>query len=71
MAISSQSKAKVFNLSDDLPATQLEVAQFAASLLKKSCPQTVIGKDLVSEMARSFYKEKKSIKQKAQRRTEV
>ena len=35
MAISSQSKFKVFNLSDDLPATQLQVAQFAASLLKK------------------------------------
>ena len=62
MAISSQSKAKVFNLSDDLPATQLEVAQFAASLLKKSCPQTVsLESDLVSEMARSFYKEEKKV----------
>ena len=65
MAISSQSKAKVFNLSDDLPATQLEVAQFAASLLKKSCPQTVsLESDLVSEMARSFYKEEKKVSNK-------
>ena len=39
MAISSKSEATIFNLSDDLPATQLDVAQFAASLLKKKCPQ--------------------------------
>ena len=65
MAISSKSKAKVFNLSDDLPATQLEVAQFAASLLKKSSPQTVsLESDLVSEMARSFYKEEKKVSNK-------
>ena len=60
MAISSKSEAKIFNLSDDLPATQLDVAQFAASLLKKKSPQTVsLESDLVSEMARSFYKEEK------------
>ena len=65
MAISSQSKAKIFNLSDDMPATQLEVAQFAASLLKKSCPQTVsLESDLVSEMAKSFYKEEKKVSNK-------
>ena len=52
-------------MSDDLPATQLEVAQFAASLLKKSCPQTVsLESDLVSEMARSFYKEEKRVSNK-------
>ena len=62
MAMSSRSKAKIFNLSDDLPATQLDVAQFAASLLKKSCPQTVsLESDMVSEMARSFYKEEKKV----------
>ena len=36
MAMSSKSEATIFNLSDDLPATQLDVAQFAASLLKKN-----------------------------------
>ena len=62
MAISSKSEATIFNLSDDLPATQLDVAQFAASLLKKKCPQTVsLESDLVSEMARSFYKEEKKV----------
>ena len=65
MAISSQSKAKVFNLSDDLPATQLEVAQFAAKLLETTCPQTVgLESDMVSEMARSFYKEEKKVSNK-------
>ena len=62
MAMSSRSKSKIFNLADDLPATQLDVAQFAASLLKKSCPQTVsLESDMVSEMARSFYKEEKKV----------
>ena len=62
MAIRSKSEATIFNLSDDLPATQLDVAQFAASLLKKKCPQTVsLESDLVSEMARSFYNEEKKV----------
>ena len=62
MAIRSKSEATIFNLSDDFPATQLEVAQFAASLLKKKCPQTVsLESDLVSEMARSFYNEEKKV----------
>ena len=62
MAMSSRSKSKIFNLADDLPATQLDVAQFAASLLKKGCPQTVsLESDMVSEMARSFYKEEKKV----------
>ena len=34
-AMNTQSRATIFNLSDDLPATQIEVAQFAANLLKK------------------------------------
>ena len=62
MAMSSRLKANIFNLADDLPATQLDVAQFAARLLKKSCPQTVsLESDMVSEMARSFYKEEKKV----------
>ena len=62
MALSSQSGTTIFNLSDDMPATQLEVAQFAASLLKKNTPETVTLKsDRVSEMARSFYKEEKKV----------
>ena len=62
MAISSKSEAKIFNLSDDLPAKQLDVAKFAASLLKRKSPQTVsLESDLVSEMARSFYKEEKKV----------
>ncbi len=64
-AMSSESKTKIFNLSDDLPATQLDVAKFAASLLKKNCPEIVsIKSDMVSEMAKSFYKEEKKVSNK-------
>ena len=62
MAMCSKSEATIFNLSDDLPATQLDVAQFASRLLKKEDPQTVsLESDMVSEMARSFYKEEKKV----------
>ena len=65
MGMTSQSITKILNLSDDLPATQLEVAQFAASLLKKKCPDTVsLESEVVSEMARSFYKEEKKVSNK-------
>ena len=65
MVMSSQSGSAIFNLSDDLPATQLDVAKFAANLLKKNCPETVTLKsDRVSEMARSFYKEEKKVSNK-------
>ncbi len=64
-AVSSQSKTKIFNLSDDLPATQLDVAKFAASLLKKNCPEIVsIKSEMVSEMAKSFFKEEKKVSNK-------
>ncbi len=62
MAMSTQSRATIFNLSDDLPATQLEVAQFAANLLKKKSLEKVnLESERVSEMARSFYKEEKKV----------
>ena len=65
MAMSAQSRSAIFNLSDDLPATQLEVAQFAANLLKKNCPETVnLKSERVSEMARSFYKDEKKVSNK-------
>ena len=65
MAMSTQFRSTIFNLSDDLPATQLEVAQFAANLLKKNCPETVnLKSERVSEMARSFYKEEKKVSNK-------
>ena len=65
MAMSAQSRSAIFNLSDDLPATQLEVAQFAANLLEKNYPETVnLKSERVSEMARSFYKEEKKVSNK-------
>ena len=52
MAMSSKSEATNFKLTDDLPATQVDVANFAASLLKIKCPLIVsLESDIVSEMA--------------------
>ncbi len=65
MAMSTKSRAFILNLSDDLPATQIEVAQFAANLLRKKLPETVnLKSERVSEMARSFYKEEKKVSNK-------
>ncbi len=65
MAMSTQSRSSIFNLSDDLPATQIEVAQFAANLLEKKFPETVnLKSERISEMARSFYREEKRVSNK-------
>ena len=65
MAMSTNPRSTIYNLSDDQPATQLEVAQFAASLLKKNVPETVnLKSEMVSEMARSFYEEEKKVSNK-------
>ena len=62
VAMTSDTKARIFNLSDDLPATQLDVAQFAANLLEIDCPQTVsVDSELLSEMAKSFFQEEKKV----------
>ena len=62
MAMSIQSNIAILNLSDDLPATQLEVAQFAETLLKKNTLEKInLNSERVSEMARSFYKEEKKV----------
>jgi len=64
-AMTSQSKTMIFNLSDDLPATQLDVAQFATRLLKKNSLKKVsLKSEMVGEMARSFYKEEKKVSNK-------
>ena len=65
MAMTTQSSASIFNLSDNMPATQLEVAQFASNLLKKKLPETVnLKSERISEMARSFYQEEKKVSNK-------
>jgi nucleoside-diphosphate-sugar epimerase len=62
MAMSNQLRSSIFNLSDDMPATQIEVAKFATNLLKRKFPETVnLKSERVSEMARSFYKEEKKV----------
>jgi len=54
----SNDGCRIFNLSDDLPATPQDVTQFAASLTGLAMPSPVdIDDPSVSEMARSFYSE--------------
>jgi nucleoside-diphosphate-sugar epimerase len=55
-------KSEVFNISDDLPASQIEVADMATKLLNlPSVEKVPLESNLVSDMARSFYLEEKKI----------
>jgi NAD dependent epimerase/dehydratase family enzyme len=62
LAMNRKLKSEVFNISDDLPASQIEVADMATKLLNlPSVEKVPLESNLVSDMARSFYLEEKKI----------
>ena len=55
---------EIFNISDDLPASQEEVAVYGALLLKMNKPNPLKIEDLEEEMLKDFYKESKKVDNK-------
>ena len=51
---------EIYNISDDKPASQTEVAAYGAKLLKIKIPNTVKLAEVNSEMLKNFYKDSKS-----------
>ncbi len=65
LAMQKKLKNEVFNVSDDNPASQVEVTEFAASLMNfPSIKKVSLESDLISDMARSFYLEEKKVSNK-------
>ena len=65
LAMKKKFKNEIFNVSDDSPASQVEVSEFARTL---SCSPPIkkvsLESDLISDMAKSFYLEEKKVSNK-------
>ena len=55
---------EIYNICDDKPAPQIEVAAFGAKLLKLEKPNSVKFEELESEMLQNFYKDSKKVDNK-------
>jgi len=55
---------EIYNISDDKPASQTEVAAYGAKLLKIKKPNTVKLAEVNSEMLKNFYKDSKKVDNK-------
>ena len=65
LAMKKKFKNEIFNVSDDNPASQVEVAEFARSLSSSPPIKKVsLESNLISDMAKSFYLEEKKVSNK-------
>ena len=55
---------ETFNICDDRPASQVEVATYGAKLLKLELPKLTKLNDIESEMLKNFYKDSKKVDNK-------
>ena len=55
---------EIYNICDDKPASQIEVAAYGAKLLKLEKPNSVKLEELESEMLKNFYKDSKKVDNK-------
>jgi len=55
---------EIYNICDDKPASQIEVAGYGAKLLKLDKPNSVKLESVESEMLRNFYKDSKKVDNK-------
>ena len=55
---------EIYNICDDMPASQIEVATYGAKLLKMNQPNPVTLEEVESEMIKNFYKDSKKVDNK-------
>jgi len=55
---------EIYNICDDKPASQMEVAAYGAKLLKQDKPNSVRLEEIESEMLQNFYKDSKKVDNK-------
>ncbi len=58
---SSNQKGQIFNVSDNRPASSLEVYNYAAKILKKKNLKILSAKNLKNSMLKNFFKESKKV----------
>ena len=55
---------EIYNISDDKPASQIEIATYAAKLLNMDIPKTIKLEELENGMLKNFYKDSKKVNNK-------
>ena len=58
---------QIFNLSDDYPCSNEEIAEYAASLIKINLPKKIKPEEIENEILRNFYKDSKKVSNKKMR----
>ena len=61
LSLKKFSTGQVFNISDNYPCSNEEIAKYAANLMKMSLPQKIKPEDIESKMLKSFYKDSKKV----------
>ena len=55
---------EIYNLSDDYPCSNIEVANYAYEMMKVSKPKMIEINEIKNEMLRNFYKDSKKVSNK-------
>ena len=55
---------ETYNICDDMPATQSDVNEYAAKLLKIETPKPIDFNDIENEMLKNFYRDSKKVDNK-------
>ena len=55
---------QIFNISDDYPCSNEEIANYAASLMKLNLPKKIKFKDIENNMIKDFYRDSKKVSNK-------
>ena len=58
---------QIFNISDNYPCSNEEIAHYAANLMKMNIPEKIKLNDIESTMLKDFYKDSKKVSNKKMR----
>jgi nucleoside-diphosphate-sugar epimerase len=64
LSLKKFSPGQIFNISDNYPCSNEEIAQYAANLVKMNIPEKVKLNDIKSTMLKDFYKNSKKVSNK-------
>ena len=64
LSLKKFSPGQIFNISDNYPCSNEEIAQYAANLVKMSIPEKIKLNDIKSTMLKNFYKNSKKVSNK-------
>ena len=61
LSLTKFKSGEIYNISDDMPCSNIEIANFAANLTKMSLPKVIELNEIKSEMLQNFYKDSKKV----------